>query len=140
MSRSNRLRPGWSPVNIGLMVLGFVVFWPLGLAMLAYINWGDDMKGMFGDFQRRMGSGNCCGKGFSETGNVAFDDYRRSEMKRLDEERKRLEQERGDFEEFLRNLHRAKDQEEFDRFMKNRSNSSNGTNHDDGTVPEASPA
>ena len=31
------IKPQWSPLTIGLMVLGFIVFWPLGLAMLGYI-------------------------------------------------------------------------------------------------------
>ena len=35
------IRPDWTPATIALMVLGFIVFWPLGLAMLAYILFGD---------------------------------------------------------------------------------------------------
>ena len=38
------LRPGFHPLSIGLMVVGFIVFWPLGLAMLAYMLWGDRMR------------------------------------------------------------------------------------------------
>ena len=34
------IKPQWGPLTIALMVLGFVVWWPLGLAMLAYILWG----------------------------------------------------------------------------------------------------
>ena len=49
MTNTNALRPGWTPVTIGLMVLGFIVFWPLGLAMLAYILWGDQFHDMFRD-------------------------------------------------------------------------------------------
>ena len=37
MTNTTMLRPAWTPLTIALMVLGFVVFWPLGLAMLAYI-------------------------------------------------------------------------------------------------------
>ena len=35
MNQSALLRPDWTPATIALMILGFVVFWPLGLAMLA---------------------------------------------------------------------------------------------------------
>ena len=35
-----QLAPGWSGLNIALMVLLFLVALPLGLAMLAYIVWG----------------------------------------------------------------------------------------------------
>ena len=31
------IKPQWSPLTIALMVLCFVSFWPLGLAMLGYI-------------------------------------------------------------------------------------------------------
>jgi hypothetical protein len=40
------------------MVLGFVVFWPLGLAMLAYILWGDRFEGFKRNVKRgRAGDG-----------------------------------------------------------------------------------
>jgi len=45
--RSRRRKGVWTPVSIGLMVLGFVIFWPLGLAVLAYNIWAEP-----GDFQR----------------------------------------------------------------------------------------
>ena len=35
------IRPAWTPVTIAMMIIGFMIFWPLGLAMLAYILWGD---------------------------------------------------------------------------------------------------
>ncbi len=61
MTHTQALRPGWTPLTIALMVLGFVVFWPLGLAMLAYIIWGDRLpefrrnaEGMRDDFKRSI--------------------------------------------------------------------------------------
>ena len=56
------------------------------------------------------------------TGNQAFDDYRANEIKRLEEERRRLDRERAEFDDYVRNLRRARDQEEFDRFMAERHN------------------
>ena len=107
------MRPSWTPLNVALMVLGFIIFWPLGLAMLAYILWGDRLRGEFDGFKQQF-------SGFSSrhaTGNSAFDDYRARELERLEAERRRLDEERREFSEFLRNLRRAKDQDEFDRFM-----------------------
>lgn len=119
------IRPEWTPATIALMVLGFIVFWPLGLAMLAYIIWGDRLPALKRDINRATDSafsGLRRGSSFSHagaarTGNVAFDDWREAELKRLDEERARLETMRDEFEEYARELRRAKDQEEFDRFM-----------------------
>jgi hypothetical protein len=121
------LRPAWTPFTILLMILGFIIFWPLGLAMLAFILWGDRIpefrrnvsdngRGWAREF-RGCGSGY---RGYSRSGNVAFDEYRARELERLEQERRRLDEERREFEEFVRNLRRAKDQEEFDRFMADR--------------------
>jgi hypothetical protein len=112
------------------MVLGFVVFWPLGLAMLAYIIWGDRLDGFKRDantatdriFTACRGRG-AHARGFSRTGNVAFDDWRDAELRRLDEERRKLDALRDDFEAYARELRRAKDKEEFDRFMAERDSS-----------------
>jgi hypothetical protein len=119
------IRPAWTPATIALMVLGFILFWPLGLAMLAYIIWGDRLDGLKRDVNRATDSFTANFRGAtrpmrSHTGNVAFDDWREAELKRLDEERARLEAMRDEFEDYARELRRAKDQEEFDRFMKSR--------------------
>ncbi|MFD1697419.1 DUF2852 domain-containing protein [Roseibium aestuarii] len=122
------IRPGWTPVTTGLMVLGFVAFWPLGLAMLAYILWGDRFQTLARDARDQWRTSPMKGcmdsmnrtTGFGRTGNVAFDDYRERELKRLEEEKAKLDQMRDEFDAFLRELRRAKDQDEFDRFMANR--------------------
>ena len=36
-----QLAPGWSAVNIGIIVVLFLIdLWPLGLLMVAYVVWG----------------------------------------------------------------------------------------------------
>ena len=130
MNQSALIRPDWTPATIALMVLGFVVFWPLGLAMLAYIIFGDRLKtfkkdandtvdGMFASCRGKFGRRG--GPAFrSATGNAAFDDWRDAELARLDEERRKLDEMREEFDAYSRELRRAKDQEEFDRFMRER--------------------
>jgi hypothetical protein len=128
------IRPAWTPATIALMVGGFMVYWPLGLAVLAYILWGERLEAFRTDVNRstdrffggvrRAGWGRGRGAAasvFDRTGNVAFDDWREAELKRLDEERRRLDESRAEFERYARELRRAKDQEEFDRFMASRS-------------------
>ena len=125
MVNQNALRPAWTPLTILLMVIGFMVFWPLGLAMLAYIIWGDripEVRRHFGEMRREFhGSYGPRGRhsGY-RSGNAAFDDYRERELRRLDEERRKLDEERREFEEFVANLRRARDQEEFERFQRER--------------------
>jgi len=127
MTNTLVLRPAWTPLTIGLMVLGFVLFWPLGLAMLAYILWGDRFHRMADDAreQFRAGGWRCGGAargfgGFERTGNVAFDDYRAREIERLEAERAKIDAMRAEFDAFLRELRSARDKEEFDRFMAER--------------------
>jgi hypothetical protein len=110
------------------MILGFFAFWPLGLAMLAWILFGDRMKAAWEEGRPALWRGTRdLGRvvdGFAapvgRTGNAAFDEYRERELKRLEEERAAIEKMRHEFDDFLRNLRKAKDQEEFDRFMQNR--------------------
>ena len=135
MSQTATAKSSWKASNVGLMILGFIFFWPLGLAMLAYIVWGEEMREMFKDIKSRVDhefKGSRCrhrrdrglsSSGFGRTGNEAFDEYRKAEMERLEEERRKLEAEKAEFEDFLVELRRAKDKEEFDRFMAARHNS-----------------
>lgn len=115
MNSTWNIRPGWSPVTIGIMVVGFVIAWPLGLAALAYIIWGDRLH-TFVDEARYRWSSNRSG----DSGNAAFDDYREQELKRLEEERRKLDATREEFDRFMHELRLAKDKEEFDRFMSQR--------------------
>ena len=135
MNQSALIRPDWTPATIAMMVLGFVIFWPLGLAMLAYILFGERLKGFKRDANNSV-DGFCSsfkrkshryGRANFGTGNVAFDDWRDAELSRLDEERRKLDEMREQFDEYVRELRRAKDQEEFDRFMRDRNSGGSGS-------------
>ena len=129
MNTTALIRPAWTPATIALMVIGFMVFWPLGFAMLAYIIWGDRLEGFKQNVNRATDGifGGCrkaaSWKTASRTGNVAFDDWREKELERLENERRKLDETLAEFDDYMRELRRAKDQEEFDRFMSNRSRS-----------------
>ncbi len=93
---------------IAAMILGFVIFWPIGLALLVYIIWSKQMfKNAF--HSTSHGPRQCHFK-TEPTGNSAFDAYREDTLNRLEEEQ------RG-FEAFLERLRAAKDKSEFDDFM-----------------------
>jgi hypothetical protein len=141
MTYAHALRPTWTPLTVILMVLGFAVAWPLGLLVLAYILWGNRVPGLRNHFEgmKRDWNDAWCGPRNSfrsersyggPSGNAAFDDYREAELKRLDEERRKLEEERAEFEQYARDLRRARDKEEFDRFMSERTRRKGGENID----------
>ena len=107
-------KPAW----IALMVASFFVWWPIGLAMLAFLIWSGRMGcGHHYGMQRKMDwmRGRMGGGYGSSSGNRAFDDYRAETLKRLEEEQR-------EFREFLDRLRFAKDKTEFDQFMSERRN------------------
>ena len=106
-------KPAW----IGLLVLSFILFWPMGLALLAFLIWSGRMGcGRHGRYERWHAK-------FQEkagrwhytppSGNRAFDDYREETLRRLEEEQR-------EFKAFLDRLRHAKDKAEFDQFMAER--------------------
>jgi hypothetical protein len=112
-------KPAW----IALMVLGFVIWWPVGLATLAFLIWSGRMGCRHQSFSRwqskmerfrdRMSPG---GWGYApQSGNHAFDEYRMETLRRLEEEQQ-------EFRDFLTRLRMAKDKAEFDQFMTERRN------------------
>ncbi|NBO21044.1 MAG: DUF2852 domain-containing protein [Rhodobacteraceae bacterium] len=97
---------------IAVMVLSFIVFWPLGLAVLAYMIWSKRMFHRSCSHRRHAGQWTAH-RPYGGTGNSAFDAYR-------DETLRRLEEEQAAFETFLNRLREAKDKQEFDAFMADR--------------------
>ena len=116
------------PVAIILVIFGFMLWWPVGLAALAFFIWSrgmgcgyrssdrwqhkmDRMQARMDQMRERMGGG-----GFWQpptSGNKAFDEYRMETMKRLEDEQR-------EFQDFLQRLRFAKDKSEFDQFMSER--------------------
>jgi hypothetical protein len=115
-------RRAWEIVGI---VLGFVFVWPAALAYLVWKLAGYPMPAEWRTtieraFARPFTDSFRAAAPFGRTGNAAFDDYRRGELQRLEEERRRLDEEAKAFAAFVEELKRAKDREEFDAFMARR--------------------
>ena len=124
------------PAWIAVMVLGFIVFWPAGLLVLAYLIGSGRMGcGKFGRWNAEDGRARMERKmmrlqekmegwtdrqrqwrtGFAPSGNRAFDEYREEMIRRLEEEA-------SEFKSFLERLRHAKDKAESDQFMADRRN------------------
>lgn len=137
-----RLDDWGKPAWITAMILGFVFFWPAGLAILFYMIWSGRMgcgyRGPWGEnraerWQRRMdrmqekmarwqafrdsafGQRHGADHGFAPSGNRAFDEYRSETIRRLEDEAQ-------EFRDFLDRLRHARDKAEFDQFMTERRN------------------
>ena len=119
-------RPAW----IAAMIAGFVLFFPLGLAILAFLIWSGRMGCSYNSagghgherwqrkidrMQERMSrwQNMARGGGFRPSGNRAFDEYRNETIQRLQDEA-------NEFRDFLDRLRHARDKAEFDQFMAER--------------------
>jgi hypothetical protein len=125
-------KPAW----IALTVASFIIWWPIGLATLAFVlgsgRMGCGHHGHMGWQERRerwrqardewrqmrhewraMRRGDY--GAIQSSGNSAFDDYRTETLKKLEDEQR-------EFSGFLDRLRRAKDKAEFDQFMTERRN------------------
>lgn len=134
-------KPAW----IALMVVGFVLFWPLGLGILIYLLWSGRMSCGWNrgavdtwregatqrwenrreHWERKMQGWGRQG-GLRPTGNRAFDEYRVEALQRLEEEA-------NEFRAFLERLRMAKDRQEFDEYMRQR------RDRPSGSTPEPEP-
>ena len=107
-----RGRKAW----IAAMILGFIFFWPVGLALVAYITvtnrWSRSMSNSHTCMSRRSQSWSMPTT-HRPSGNAAFDAYKSDTLKRLEDEQ-------DAFEAFLQRLRDAKDKSEFDTFMDDR--------------------
>lgn len=95
---------------IAAMALGFILFWPVGLALLFYMIWS---KRMFSSCSRKSATLRTDVNTMRPSGNSAFDAYKSDTLRRLEEEQHQ-------FEAFLERLRDAKDKAEFDQFMNDR--------------------
>ncbi len=121
------------PAGIAAMILGFALWWPVGLAILAFMvasgrmgcgrrRWsqqGQSQPGQNGDSWHSSGCSwsapwsNRAESKPASTGNHAFDEYRAETLRRMEEEQ-------SEFSGFLERLRMAKDKAEFDQFMAER--------------------
>ena len=104
------------PIWIFAIIFGFYIWWPFGLAVLAYRlsmrrafrNGGGQWQ--FPDMMSRTA------RSFSfapPSGNRAFDEYRSETLRRLEDEQR-------EFVDYLDRLRQARDRQEFEQFMAER--------------------
>ena len=132
-------RKPWSILEMGAVLGGFVVYWPLGLLAL-YMkhrkgelwNGASDMQGPWTtwksprdaaeQFKSSFSGGTWkrpewTNQGFSASGNHAFDEYRKAKIEEIEALRRKLDEERAEFDAFLVKLRKSKDAADFEKFM-----------------------
>jgi hypothetical protein len=118
---------GW----IIAIVASFILFWPLGLALLAYAIWSNRMFNRACRMERHHHRDHRFSRGQGSSGNSAFDAYRAEALRRLEDEQ-------AAFEAFIQRLREAKDKAQFDTFMEDRARQNRDAETD--ADPAATPA
>ena len=108
----------WSVTNIVAMVIGFVLFWPLGLFMLYWIFKGRDVT----DLRRHLVEkwNRFKGNDATEAGgtdNQVFNEYQQTQFDRIREIKDEIKERARRFAQFRSDAKRRADEEEFRRFM-----------------------
>jgi hypothetical protein len=122
----------WSVYEVGATIGAFALFWPLGLvALFVKMKKGELWNGA-STMQAPWANWNTwkAPEGFADmgrgwkpshtSGNAAFDDYRRAELDKLEVMRRKLDEDRKAFDDYVTKLRHAKDREDFERFMNER--------------------
>ncbi len=135
-------------IEIGAIVVSFIYVWPVAVAYVAWKIAGYPALDQMREFARSgawsFGSANGqsrfarafeaakssamgnTGFGRAASGNWAFEEYRSAELERLEARRRALQEESEAFAEFVEELKRAKDREQFDAFMAKRRSEGGG--------------
>ncbi|MBC7800882.1 MAG: DUF2852 domain-containing protein [Gemmatimonadaceae bacterium] len=109
-------RPAW----VAATLLGFWLFWPIGLGVLGYLAWTGRLRemregapGQWFNLRNEAPKARGSRAAAGPSGNEAFDDYRAETLRRLEDEQR-------EFVDYLERLRRARDKAEFDQFMAER--------------------
>ncbi len=109
----------WSGLNITAMVVGFIVFWPVGLFFLYWIIKGRSVKELpqtIRELWSRM-TGSWHGNDVGPSDNVVFNEFQQTQYDRIREIKDEIKERSRRFFEFRTNAKRRADEEEFNRFM-----------------------
>ncbi len=113
----------WTPVNIALMVGGFIFFVPLGYVVLIGLIMGINpwqLPARIAEwFQGMRNQFETTGKSYArgKSGNHVFDEYQQTQLDRIEEIKTEVRDRDRQFKTFKTDEQRAKDRRQFDRFM-----------------------
>lgn len=108
----------WSGRNIAAMVVGFILFWPIGLILLYWNITGRDVRelpaAIRGMWSKATGRGT---SGLATQDNVVFREYQQTQYDRIRDIKSEIEERARRFKAFREEARRRRDEDEFNRFM-----------------------
>lgn len=117
------MKGNWSGMNIAVMVVAFVLFWPVGLVVLYWNIKGRNVKDLPSAVKQKwseMFNGSSSnGKRHSPSDNAVFNEYQQTQHERINEIKEEIKNRAGRFNLFKSDAKRRADETEFKDFMSN---------------------
>ncbi len=109
----------WSGVNIAAMVIGFVLFWPIGLVILYWNITGRNLKDLPKAVQEKWSSVFNATKSHENSNgeNSVFDEFQQTQYDRVSELKEEIKNRARSFKIFKSDAKRQADDAEFKDFM-----------------------
>ena len=112
-------RGHWTGGNIAAMVIGFVLFWPVGLLVLFWTMSGRNVRDLPGAIREKWSgfAGQWGGGSRHSTNNVVFNEFQQTQYDRIREIKDEIKERSSRFNEYRADAKRRADEEEFNSFM-----------------------
>ena len=109
----------WSGANIAAMILGFIIFPPLGFVVLVWTILGHPIQELPGWISCKWSQffGSRKAGAHSDSDNRVFNDFQQTQYDRIREIKEEIRNRAEAFRVFRDHLKRRQDQKEFDEFM-----------------------
>ena len=129
---NNCKKSQWSCMNIVGMVLGFILFWPVGLVILFWILSGRNVQELPAAIKRKWaetfggGSGKMMvSSDVDDSGNSIFNAFQQTQYDRISEIKEEIRDRARRFAEYRADAQRRADEAEFNQFMANKPSTDN---------------
>lgn len=112
----------WSGLNIAAMVVGFVLFWPVGLFLLFWNITGRGVQELPNAIRSLWSRVDDAWRGNGSdsrpnTENVVFNEFQQAQFERIREIKDEIKERARRFRDFRARAKRSADEEEFNQFM-----------------------
>jgi len=113
-------KSNWTAINTAIVVLGFIIWWPIGLFLLFWVESGrhiEQLLAAIGGCRSKIKSFKSKYVDDMESDNVIFNEYQKTQYDRITEIKDEIRARSQRFRDFRDDVKRREDEEEFNRFM-----------------------
>lgn len=108
----------WNAVNVISIVVGMVVYWPVGLFLLGWVICDRQVRDLPGAISERARKLAGWTRQHTGTGNRVFDEYQQTQFDRIAELKAEIREREAAFRRYTDEKNRAEEKNQFDEFMR----------------------